>query len=71
MPRGNHYDEEFIDALRNYPRDLAATGEIANEVGCSTNTVHDRLGKLEDDGVVSSRDAPGTTIWFYEGDGGV
>lgn len=49
--------DDIYEALKNRDRDkypIASAGEIAELVGCSKPTVHDRLKELEDAGKVNS-----------------
>jgi DNA-binding Lrp family transcriptional regulator len=54
-------DEQFIRAVRE--RDLPTTSEIAEAVGCKYRTAYDRLGRLEDDGRLSSRKIGSSLVW--------
>lgn len=57
----NEYsDEAFIAALRGRQR---TTMEVADEVGCSHKTAHQRLTELENDGPATARDVGRTKLW--------
>jgi DNA-binding IclR family transcriptional regulator len=54
--------EAFLDAIENLDG-MAATGEIAAEVGCVRETAYKKLKQMEEDGEVTSRDAGGSLLW--------
>lgn len=57
--------EAFIDAIRAGDNG-ETTKEIAEEVGCGYRTAYDRLGKLEAEGSITSRDVGPTKLWYVE-----
>lgn len=57
--------EDILDALRGT---RLSTGEVANALGCHRTTAHDRLIKLEEDGIITSSEAGNTLIWEVQRD---
>lgn len=55
--------EAFISAILS-GEDGATTKEIADEVGCGYRAAYDRLGKLEAEGRIMSRDVGPTKLWY-------
>jgi hypothetical protein len=58
--------EEFLEAVR--PHDRPTTSEVADAVGCKYRTAYDRLGRLEDDGRIKSREVENSLVWLASDD---
>jgi predicted transcriptional regulator len=56
--------EDFYNAVREHQP--AGTKQIAEIVGCSRRTAHDRLGTLEKQGHISSKKIGRELAWFIE-----
>jgi len=54
-------DEEFLDAVS--AGDGATTSEVADHVGCKYRTAYKRLGVLEDQGALKSREVGNSFLW--------
>jgi len=54
-------DEDFLDAVSAV--DGATTSEVADRVGCEYRTAYKRLGDLEDQGRVESREVGNSLLW--------
>jgi len=59
-------EEDYIDAVRKH--EPAATREVAEEVGVTRQGADYRLRQLEDDGLVSSKMAGNSLVWFVVDD---
>jgi len=55
--------DDVLDALRGT---RLSTSEVADALGCHRTTAHDRLVKMEDEGLISSTEAGNTLIWESE-----
>jgi len=60
--RRKYDDAAFLEAVRTH--DPAATGEVAEAVGCPRRTADYRLRKLREAGRVRSKMAGNSLIWF-------
>jgi len=64
MPQPKMYDDdEFVTAIEEWPQDVAATSEVASEVGCSTPTAKERLEDLAEQGKVKKISTRPGVIW--------
>lgn len=54
-------DEDFLAAVRD--ADLPTTSEVGEAVGCKYRTAYERLGRLEDNGRVTSRTVGNSLVW--------
>ena len=52
--------DDVLDALRGT---RLSTSEVADALGCHRTTAHDRLVKMENEGLVLSAEAGNTLIW--------
>jgi predicted transcriptional regulator len=58
-------DDDFLNAVEEH--EPASTSEVANEVGCSRRNADVRLRRLEQEGLVESKMAGNSLIWFFTG----
>jgi len=59
-------DDKFLNAIRRL-EGMAATSEVAEEVGCTRRTAYTRLKSIEDKGDVRSRKVGNSLVWMiYE-----
>ena len=57
-------DEEFVDAVRE--NEPATTKEVMDVVGVSRTAALYRLNKLEDEGVLTSKEAGTSLVWMVK-----
>jgi hypothetical protein len=55
-------DGDFVDAVEDLGP-LAASSDIASEVGCNHITANERLRELEDEGCVEGLRRAGAVLW--------
>lgn len=60
------YDDETILSVLQDTR--LGTSEVAEALDCHRTTAHDRLRKMEDDGLVISKKVGNTLIWETNND---
>ena len=62
-------DEEITEAMRQAHAPAFTTGELAEQLGMTTEGMRRRLKKLHDEGLVNCK-KPGsrTVIWWVKGD---
>ena len=65
LPRAEHTDEEFLDAVRRH--NPAGTSEVAEAVGCTTQNADYRLRQLEDMARVESKKVGRSLVWTLPG----
>lgn len=57
-----HPEEDYLEAVRKY--EPAATSEVAESVGVTRQGADYRLRQLEEDGLVRSKMAGNSLVWF-------
>jgi len=62
-PKQTYEDEDFVNAIKELPRDLAATSEVRDAVGCSFSTAEERLDTLAEKGKVRKTETRAGDIW--------